>query len=95
MFVVSVIWDVTFDTIETFKILLVKQAENSLALEEDCVVFDICQDVDEPSRFLLYEVYTTAEAFRKHCETDHFHRFSAAVEAMTTSKNVNQFNRLN
>lgn len=34
--------------------------------------FDVLQDPDDPSRFLLYEAYETAEGAAAHKQTEHY-----------------------
>ena len=44
--------------------------------------FDLLQDAADPSRFILYEAYATAEHAAAHKETDHYKAWRAAVEPM-------------
>lgn len=43
------------------------------------VRFDVIQVEDEPTRFMLYEVYHTKDDFAKHQQTEHYKRWKAAV----------------
>ncbi|MHC4715460.1 MAG: putative quinol monooxygenase [Planctomycetota bacterium] len=43
------------------------------------VRFDVSQAVDEPTRFLLYEVYRTKDDFTAHQQTDHYLRWRETV----------------
>eukprot|EP00727_Mastigamoeba_balamuthi_P004814 m51a1_g14330 hypothetical protein (103) ;mRNA; f:114752-115132 len=43
------------------------------------VRFDVAQAVDDPSRFLLYEVYRSPDAFAAHQQTPHYLTWKAAV----------------
>ncbi len=43
------------------------------------VRFDVLRSADDPTRFVLYEWYTTDEAARDHRETPHFAAWVAAV----------------
>jgi len=50
------------------------------ALEEPGNVrFDVLQSVDDPSRFMLYEVYETDEAAAAHKQTKHYLRWRETV----------------
>lgn len=40
--------------------------------EPGCRAFKVYRALDEPRRYLLYEVYDDEAAFRAHRETDHF-----------------------
>ena len=51
--------------------LLRKNAEASRA-EPGCLEFSVYQEIDDPRAFLLYERYTSEEAFQAHRRTPHF-----------------------
>ena len=42
--------------------------------------FDVLQSAQDPSRFLLYEVFASEEAVEAHRRTPHYLRWKAAVE---------------
>jgi quinol monooxygenase YgiN len=58
--------------------LLLEAAANAQAsLQEPGVVqFDVLQQVDDPLKFMLYEVYRCAEDLEAHRNTPHFKRWS-------------------
>ena len=41
--------------------------------------FDVSQAEDDPSRFLLYEVYREKDDFAKHQQTEHYLRWKSSV----------------
>jgi autoinducer 2-degrading protein len=43
------------------------------------VRFDVLQHPEDPSRFVLYELYRTAEEAAAHKETEHYRRWREAV----------------
>jgi (4S)-4-hydroxy-5-phosphonooxypentane-2,3-dione isomerase len=43
------------------------------------VRFDVLQAEDEPTRFLLYEVYQSKEDFTRHQQTDHYLKWKSGV----------------
>ena len=51
--------------------LLRKNAEASRA-EPGCLEFSVYQAIGDPRAFLLYERYTSEDAFRAHRRTPHF-----------------------
>jgi quinol monooxygenase YgiN len=51
--------------------LLRNNAEASRA-EPGCLEFSVYQEIDDPRAFLLYERYTSEEAFQAHRRTPHF-----------------------
>jgi (4S)-4-hydroxy-5-phosphonooxypentane-2,3-dione isomerase len=88
MFVVSVTFTAIPGKAESFEKLLLKQAQNSVENEEDCLRFDIARREDDPQQFFLYEIYRDAEAFAKHLETQHFLSFNQQAGPMVSSKQV-------
>jgi len=47
--------------------------------ENGNVRFDVSQCVDDPTRFLLYEVYATLDDFDAHHQSEHYLRWKQAV----------------
>ncbi len=67
--------------IEAFKQASVENASNSVK-EEGVARFDVIQQNDDPTRFILVEVYKTAEASAAHKETAHYARWRDTVAEM-------------
>jgi quinol monooxygenase YgiN len=44
--------------------------------------FDVCQQADDPTRFVLVEVYRTAEDPARHKETAHYQQWRDTVAGM-------------
>ena len=47
--------------------------------EEGNLRFDVLQDREDPSCFILYEAYESKEAAAKHKETEHYLRWKETV----------------
>lgn len=90
-YIVTVGWHIRSDQSEIFAGLAKQQAENSINLEPDCLLFDLCLSQDDPDQFFMYEVYTGYEAFQRHLETEHFKAFNDETTDMVISKNVQAF----
>ncbi len=67
--------------VEPFKQATVENAAESLK-EAGIARFDVVQQSDDPTRFVLVEVYRTAEAPGRHKETAHYQRWRDAVAPM-------------
>jgi len=63
MFAVVVNLKVKENMIETFLQGIAINARASLRDEPGCLRFDVHRSADDPSRFLLYEIYEDEEAF--------------------------------
>ena len=81
MLVVHVHVKVKPECIEQFKQATLANAQASLK-EPGIARFDIVQQQDDPSRFVLVEVYRTADAPAAHKETRHYQVWRDAVAPM-------------
>lgn len=81
MLVVHVHVEVRAEFIEAFRAATVENARHSVE-EPGIARFDVVQQADDPARFVLVEVYRTAEAPAAHKETDHYKRWRDTVADM-------------
>ncbi len=81
MFIVHVHVRVKPECIETFKTATLANARASMQ-EPGIVRFDVVQQADDPTRFMLIEVYRDADANVAHKETAHYPVWRDAVESM-------------
>ena len=95
MLVVHVHVHVKPDHIEAFRHASVDNASHSIR-EPGIARFDVIQQADDPTRFVLVEVYRTPDAPAQHKETTHYQRWRDAVadmmlEARTSVKYTNVY----
>ncbi len=81
MFIVHVFVHVKADQVEAFKEASIDNASNSLQ-EPGVARFDVIQQQDDPTRFILVEVYRTADDPAKHKETAHYKKWRDIVAEM-------------
>ena len=81
MLVVQVHVHVKPDCVEAFKGATSLNARLSL-LELGVLHFDVLQQQDDPTRFVLVEIYRDAEAVAAHKETQHYPVWRDAVAPM-------------
>ncbi len=81
MLVVLVNIHVKPEFIEQFKVASQDNARNSVK-EAGIARFDIVQQTDDPTRFVLVEVYRSENAPADHRGTEHYQKWRAAVETM-------------
>jgi (4S)-4-hydroxy-5-phosphonooxypentane-2,3-dione isomerase len=81
MQIVHVHVNVKPEFIEAFKQATLENASNSVK-EPGIARFDVIQQTDDPTKFILVEVYKTAEAPGAHKETTHYKRWRDAVMTM-------------
>ncbi|MEW6406093.1 MAG: antibiotic biosynthesis monooxygenase [Chloroflexota bacterium] len=67
--------------VEAFKEASIANASNSV-MEPGVARFDVIQQADEPNRFILVEVYKSAEGAAAHKETPHYLRWRDTVAEM-------------
>ena len=81
MLIVHVFVHVKPESVEAFKAASLENARNSVQ-EPGVIRFDVVQQADDPNRFLLMEIYRTAEDPARHKETAHYAAWRDAVESM-------------
>jgi autoinducer 2-degrading protein len=67
--------------VEVFKQATIENASNSVQ-EAGIARFDVIQQADDPTRFILVEVYKSAEAPAAHKATTHYARWRDTVAEM-------------
>ena len=95
MYIVHVFAHVKPDQIEAFKAATLDNARHSVQ-EPGIARFDVIQQQDDPTRFVLVEAYRTADAPAAHKETKHYATWRDTVAPMmavprTSVKFTNMF----
>lgn len=80
MFIVHVFCHVKPEFVDAFKELCIENARNSVQ-EPGIARFDVIQQDDDPTQFVLVEVYRTPDDPAKHKETAHYAAWAEAVAA--------------
>ena len=69
------------EQVESFREATLENARKSVK-ERGIARFDVLQQADDPTRFVLVEVYRTAEAPAQHKETAHYQAWRDRVAPM-------------
>ena len=88
MHVVLVLLTVKTDFLEEFERALMHNARESVEHDPGCVRFDVSQQQDDPSRWVLYEVYDAPEAHAAHRQAPHFLAYDAVATRAVVDKTV-------
>jgi quinol monooxygenase YgiN len=81
MCIVHVFVHVREECVEAFREATVENARSSVQ-EPGIARFDVVQQMDDPTRFVLVEVYRTEEDTKRHKETAHYRKWRDTVEPM-------------
>ena len=81
MLIVHVFVHVKPDQVEAFKAATIENARHSVE-EPGIARFDVIQQVDDPTRFVLVEVYRTPDDPARHKQTAHYATWRDTVESM-------------
>jgi quinol monooxygenase YgiN len=81
MLIVHVFVHVTPDSVDAFRAATIENARNSVQ-EPGIVRFDVIQQDDDPTQFVLVEIYRDAEAPSRHKETAHYAVWRDTVASM-------------
>jgi (4S)-4-hydroxy-5-phosphonooxypentane-2,3-dione isomerase len=83
------------DVVETFRAATLDNARHSVK-EPGVARFDVVQSIEDPTRFVLVEVYRSPDAQAAHKQTAHYQRWRDAVaelmaEPRTSARYVDVF----
>lgn len=81
MYIVHVFVHVKREFVDAFKAATIENARNSVQ-EPGIARFDVVQQADDPTRFVLIEVYRTPDDPAKHKETAHYNQWRETCESM-------------
>ncbi len=81
MLVVHVFIHIKQEYLEAFKKACIENASRSIK-EPGIARFDFIQQIDDPERFVLVEVYRSDDAPARHKETEHYKKWRDTVEDM-------------
>lgn len=81
MVIVHVFIHIKLESIDVFKAATLDNARNSIR-ELGVVRFDVIQQQDDPTRFVLVEVYRDTDAIARHKETAHYASWRDTVANM-------------
>jgi len=81
MYIVLVHTHIKPEFLDAFRAASIENARNSI-LEPGISRFDVIQEVEDLTRFILVEVYRTPEDNAKHKETAHYARWRDTVAEM-------------
>ncbi len=89
MLIVHVFIDVKPDQVDAFRRASIENATNSVQ-EPGIARFDVIQQADDPTQFVLVEVYRTAEDPARHKETAHYQKWRDTVAEMMATPRTNK-----
>jgi quinol monooxygenase YgiN len=81
MYIVHVFVHVKPEYLDAFRAATLDNARNSVQ-EPGIARFDVIQQADDPTRFVLVEVYRTPDDPARHKETAHYATWAEAVKDM-------------
>jgi autoinducer 2-degrading protein len=68
------------DVIDRFRERILRHARTSLENEPGCRLFDVHQEIKDPTLFLLIEIYADEAAFDAHRTSSHYLQFREDVK---------------
>ena len=80
------------DCVETVKSELFKLIPPTRE-ENGCIEYNLHQDNSDPSIFLFYETWESADSIQKHINTDHYKAYVTALDGKLEGKVVNKMTR--
>jgi (4S)-4-hydroxy-5-phosphonooxypentane-2,3-dione isomerase len=94
MHIVHVHIHVKPESVDAFKQATIDNASNSVK-EPGNINFEVIQQADDPTRFVLVEIFKDAQASAAHKETMHYFRWRNTVVSMMDEPRLGiKYNRL-
>ena len=88
MFVVLVLLRVKPEMLAEFEPALLHNARESLERDPGCLRFDVSQHVDDPTQWVLHEVYDEPASHAAHRQSPHFLAYDVVARKAVTEKTV-------
>jgi quinol monooxygenase YgiN len=88
MYIVLVLLKVKSERLPEFEAALLHNARESVARDPGCVRFDVSQHIDDPTRWVLHEVYDNAASHAAHRQAPHFLAYDAVAQEAVVEKAV-------
>ena len=88
MHIVLVVVTVRPELAAEFERALLHNARESVARDAGCRRFDVSQDIEDPARWVLYEVYDSPAAHAAHRQSVHFLAYDAVAQRAVIDKTV-------
>jgi quinol monooxygenase YgiN len=73
---------------EEFERAVLHNARESVAKDPGCLRFDVSQGKEDPTRWVLHEVYTSQDAHAVHRQAPHFLAYQAVADRAVVDKQV-------
>lgn len=87
-FVITVAFQLEPEAADAFLALVKDNAASSVALEPECLRFDVLVPTDASGEILLYEVYRSEAGFNAHLRMPHYQSFDRQVRSLVRQKTV-------
>ncbi len=95
MFIALVKLQVKPELNDEFKTAILKNAELSVQRDPGCVRFDVLQQEDDPTRWVLNEVYDKEQAWVDHRAAAHFLAFKEVGDRAILTREVTKLTGIN
>lgn len=74
--------------LDGFKAAIREGIATAVRVEPGVLALYAVAEKDDPTRIRVFEVYTDADAYRRHLETPHFRQFRETTNRMVTSRKL-------
>ena len=88
MHIVLVLVTVKPEMLDGVRAALLHNARESVAHDPGCLRFDVSQQQDDPTRWVLHEVYDAPDAHAAHRQSPHFLAYDAVAARALIEKTV-------
>ena len=74
--------------LDEFHAAIKESVETAVRAEPGVLALYAVSEKDNPARITVFEIYTDADAYKTHLETEHFRKFRAVTANMVKSRKL-------
>lgn len=92
MVIFQILLQVKPEFTEAFREACAANGRGAISSEPGCLRFDVFQDVEDPTKFTLFEIYASEEALQAHRETEHYQTWKSGTADMIVERMRHNWN---
>ena len=93
MLVLQVAFHIKPERLDDFLKAMLENSSSAVRDEPGCLLFDVIQDMDDPNRIYLYEVYRDQAALDYHRQAPHYLKWRDTVQEWHAEPGVRHLGR--
>lgn len=80
--------------LEQYKIFLRENGQDSMEKESGVISSFSMQQLEDPTKISIVEIYKNQDAYKKHIESDHFLKYKKGTQKMISDLKLEDYNAI-